>query len=372
MTTARTRRHRGEGSVFQRESDGRWMGVLDLGIVGGKRVRKTVSAPTLKELRPKFKKLKEQVDAGVLTDAMTMGEWMDHWLDLVAAERVRPSTLRTYRAQNRTWVVPHLGHLRLDRVRPDHLRALYATMREAGRADNTRHNVHSMLHRALKVAERDGRIAFNPAERVDPPTLGTVTHGKLTLPEARSVLGALSGRNDAARWTVALLAGLRQGEALGLRWEDIDLDTGLIRVRRAVQRVAGQGVIVVPLKSKSAERDVPMMTPVRYALTHTQGERTGFVFGGEKPLDPKKDWETWRDLLASVNVAHRPLHAARATTASLLDEAKVSPKVIAEIMGHAQVATTQRHYISGDPRVHENAMGAMEALVLGGEIQQLG
>lgn len=364
MPTERARRHRGEGSIYQRK-DGRWVGVLDLGHVGGKRVRKTVTAPTLKALRPKFKKLKEQVGAGVLADDMTVEQWMTHWLDLVAAERVRPTTMRTYRAKNRAWVVPHLGSIRLDRLRPDHLRALYVTMREEGRSDATRHAVHSMLSRALKVAERDGRIAFNPAERVDAPPKGTNTRGKLTLPEARAVLAQLEGREDAARWALALLAGLRQGEALGLRWSDVDLAAGVIHVRQTVQRLPGKGIVVAPLKSRASARDIPMLTPVRYALAHTGGERTGFVFGGETPRDSKKDWQTWADLLAAAKVPHKPLHAARATTASLLDEAGVSPKIIAEIMGHAQVAVTQRSYISGDERVHANAMGALEALVLG-------
>lgn len=364
MPTERARRHRGEGGIYQRK-DGRWVGAIDLGKVGGKRVRKTVTAPTLKELRPKFRKLQQQVQAGVLTDDMSVAEWMEHWLDLVAVERVRPTTMRTYRSKNRTWVVPHLGNIRLDRLRPDHIRALYATMREEGKSDSTRHHVHSMLSRALKVAERDGRIPFNPAERIDPPALGTNTRGKLTLPEARAVLGALDGGQEAARWTLALLAGLRQGEALGLRWEDVDLEAGVIHVRQAAQRLGGQGIVVAPLKSRSSERDIPMVTPVRFALAHTEGERTGFVFGGDKPLDAKKDWEAWRDLLAKAKVPHRPPHAARATTASLLDEAGVSPKIIAEIMGHAQVAVTQKSYISGDERVHANAMGALEALVLG-------
>lgn len=373
--TNRSRRHKGEGSMYQRK-DGRWVGVVDLGVINKKRVRKTVTAATLKELRPKFKALQASIAAGVMSDDATVDQWMEHWLDTVAAEHVRPSTLRNYRGMHRNWVSPHLGHMRLDRVRPEHLRVLYAEMKAQEKADNYRHHVHTMLRGAFSVAVDDGRLLFSPVERTKAPPLGTKTHGKLTLPEARTLLDFLGGVVDgekvheehpqAARWTVALLAGLRQGEALGLAWHDVDFERNLLHIERAAQRIKGRGVVTVPPKSKAGTRVVPMLTPVRYALENMDGKREGFVFGGlEKPMDPKTDWEHWRDLLKAAGLPHVPLHAARATTASLLSEAGVPPKIIAEIMGHAQVSTTERHYIHGDERVHVNAMAAMETLVLG-------
>jgi integrase len=212
---------------------------------------------------------------------------------------------------------------------------------------------------------RDGRIVSNPADRIAPPPASKGSHGKFTLAEAKVLLHALDGRADAARWTCALLAGLRQGEALGLRWADVDLEHGVIRVERAAQRVVGTGIQLVPLKSDASRRLVPMVEPVRFAFAQIP-ERDGFVFGdGEHPLDSKDDWEAWRDLLVTVGLRHRPLHAARATTASLLAEAGVHAKIIAEIMGHASVTVTDRHYVHGDSVMHRDAMEAVAALMAG-------
>jgi len=263
------------------------------------------------------------------------------------------------------WIVPHLGKRRLDRLRPDHVRALYSLMEAEGKSDATRRQVHAILRRALVVAERENRIGSNPAAKVDPPPVGQGTHGKFPLPEALRILDVVARMDDPiarARWTVALLAGLRQGEALGLRWTDIDLEDRIIEIRRAAQRIRKEGIRVVPLKSKAAERDVPMVDPVWAALASIT-DRTGYVFGGETPKDSRKDWHEWRELLAQAEVPMLPLHAARATTASLLSEAGVPDVVIAEILGHSQVQVTQRHYIKGDLAVHRASMDKMGELL---------
>lgn len=364
------RRQPGEGSIYQRESDGRWVGVVDLGWIGGRRVRKTVTAKTLKELRPKYRALKEQIDSGIVPDDATVEQWLKHWMDEVAGKKLRPSTLTTYQGYIDNWVVPNLGRRRLADLRPDHIRALYSKMEAEGRSDATRRQVHAILRRALVVAERDGRIGSNPAAKVDAPSVGQGTHGKFTLAEARRLLQAVAEYppQERARWVSALLAGVRQGEALGLSWElddgDIDFAAGTMRIARASQRIKGQGIQIVPLKSKASYRMIPIqpIEPVRLALESIP-TRTGFVFGTHVPMDPRRDYQQWRDLLEEADVPRRPLHAARATTASLLSEAGVPDKVIAEILGHSQVIITQRHYISGDESVHRNAFGKLNTLL---------
>lgn len=356
------RRTRGEGSIYQR-SDGRWVGVVDLGWVGGKRLRKTVTAATLRELRPKFKALKASIDDGVLPDDMTVEQWMQHWLEHEVDRKLRPITASGYRRYAENWIIPHLGKRRLDRLKPDHIEALYATMADAGKADATRRQVHAILRRSLVVAERQKRIAWNPAAKVDPPSVGKGSHGKFTLPEARTILRSLKGSDEAARWSCALLAGLRQGEALGLRWEDVDWQRNVLVIQRAVQQVPKVGLRVVDLKSEKSYRAVPMVDPVRAALRSCRQD-SGFVFGkGEKPRAPRVDYAAWKAMLEAAKVPHRPLHAARATTASLLMEAGRSEKLISEILGHSQVIITQKHYLHGDDRMHRDAMDALGRLI---------
>lgn len=361
------RRTSGEGSIYQRASDGRWVGVVDLGWVGGKRVRKTVTAHTLRELRPKFRALKQQVEQGVVSDDATVEQWLRHWLDEIAPKRVRPRTLAGYRSYVDTWLIPHLGKRRLDKLRPDHVRALHRTMEDAGKSDATRRQAHAILSRALKVAEREGRIPRNVATLTDPPPVGKGSHGALTLEEARAVLRVLDdpAYPRRARWACALLAGLRQGEALGLRWEDVDLDAGTLRVERSVQRIPKQGLVVVPPKSATSRRVVPLLPVLVNALLVQGRHEEGYVWGASltAPLDPRRDWQEWRDLLTRGGVRSVPLHAARATTASLLMAAGVADKVTSEILGHAQVSVTQRHYLHGDDTLRRQGVQAMGELL---------
>lgn len=360
-----SRRVPGEGSIYQRKSDQRWVGVVDMGWVAGKRVRKTVTAPTLKELRPKFKKLQAQVDSGVADENMTVAEWLEKWLRDVAGEKNRPSTLRTYRMYVEKWINPHVGKQRLGKLRPDHIRSMLAAMRDAKKSDATRRQVLAILRRALAVAENDQLIAMNPAAKVDAPSVGQGSHGKFTLEEARQILAATDAEGvSTSRWACALLAGLRQGEALGLTWANVDLENRRIQVVQAVQQIKGEGRVVVPLKSQASYRSIPMVEPVYRALL-AEPSREGYVWGGTDPTAPRKDWQNWVDLLKLAGVAHKPLHAARATCGSLLLEAGVPDKIIAEILGHSQVKITQDHYLHGDDRMHVEAMGRMGELLAG-------
>lgn len=337
-----------------------------MGWVAGKRLRKTVTAPTLKELRPKFKALKASIDDGVLPSDMTVEQWVQHWLEHEVDRKLRPLTARTYRHYAENWIIPHLGKRRLDKLRPDHVEALYAAMSDQGKSDATRRQVHAILRRSLVIAERQKRIPWNPAAKVDPPPVGKGSHGKFTLPEAKAILRVLDDPNvRATRWVCALLAGMRQGEALGLRWEDVDFDRNVIVVQRAIQQVPGKGLQVADLKSEKSYRAIPMVEPVRLALL-AERQPGGFVWGvGEKPPAPRIDYGAWKRLLELAGVAHKPLHAARATTASLLMEAGVSDKVIAEILGHSQVTITRKHYLHGDDRMHRAAMDSLSNLLEG-------
>lgn len=377
------RRTRGEGGIYQRCVDGvcpdrvdgerpehkcsgTWVGVVDLGKIGGKRVRRTVTAPTLRELRPKFKKLKGDTDSGVSHEDMTVREWFEHWLEHEVDRKRRPSTANTYRRYVGKWVIPELGHLRLDRLRPAHLDALYARMEDEKKSDATRRQVHAIIRRALVIAERQRLIAWNPATKVDAPAVGKGSHGKFTLEEAKAILAVLDDeRVRGSRWACALLAGLRQGEALGLRWEDVDFDRGVILVERAAQQTPGRGMVIVPLKSDTSYRAIPMVLPVRAALW-AERQETGYVWGTEdRPKPSRRDWSDWKAVLKLAEVPDRPLHAARATTGSLLMEANVPDKIISEILGHSQVMVTQRHYLHGDDRMHVDAMARLNELVSG-------
>lgn len=369
----RTRRVKGEGSVYQR-ADGYWVGQIDLGWVGGKRLRPTVTARTRTELSRKLTKKRREIDAGVLSNNATVADWLEHWLDDIAARRVRERTLDGYRGYVRTWLVPHLGRHRLDKLKPDHVRAMYAAMQAQGKSDATRRQAHAILRRALVVAEREGRIMRNPAALVDPPPVGQVHHVPLTLEQARQVLAVLGDDPLAARWLCALLQGMRQGECLGLRWEDVDLVNRRIHIRHELVRIKGKGMVLTQPKSRTSTRPIPMLEPVAFLLEAMP--RVGeYVFYGQ-PTDSRRDWAAWKALLVTAGVCPADmtqgempaLHAARGTTASLLDAAGVSDKVIAEILGHSSVQVTRTAYIHGNEERHRQAMTALEAYISPGDV----
>lgn len=268
----RKRRVGGEGSIYQAHTpdcppedangdrpkhgcQGRWRGYVDLGWHDGKRDRRYVSGKTRRDVSNKLEKLKTEAAAGVRSDSTTVSEWMTYWLGHVAPRRCAESTLKTYRGYVDTWISPRIGSKRLSRLTPADVRELHAAMAGVGRAGATQRQVHSILRRALKVAVQDGKIPSNPAERVDSPENDGGHHAELTTSQSLAVLQAATGERERARVFVALLTGLRQGEALGLDWRDVDLDAGALRIRQVAQRVKGQGVKLLPASSRVPGRN---------------------------------------------------------------------------------------------------------------------
>ena len=247
----------GESSIYQ-DQDGRWHGYVSLGLKeNGRRDRRHVSGRTRKEVVAKVRELEAKRDAGTAGaagKAPTVGQWLEHWLNAIAARKVRPSTLTRYRQLTANQLLPGIGHHRLDRLQPEHVETLYGELMGRGLAPATVLQAHRVLSRALKVAMQRGKLARNVCSLVDAPSLQRTEVQPLTGGEARKVLSAATGRRNAARWSVALALGLRQGEALGLAWDAVDLDRGLLTVRQALQRQSGKGLVLVQPKSRAGRR----------------------------------------------------------------------------------------------------------------------
>lgn len=313
----------------------------------------------------------------------TVRSWMETYLDTIAPRRCNPGTVYDYRSKMRNWVYPKYGAKRLDRFAPEDLDAIYLHMDNCGKAQSHQLKVHRILSRALDIAERRGMVARNVAKLVDAPSVDLVKTQALAESVALRVLDVTSERRNPTRWSVAFALGLRQGEAIGLRWEDpadgtelVDLDSGLMRVwyqlRRRIyehgcggkcgrkraaecpQRGPG-GLMYAKTKGKS-RRTVPIppeLLPLLRAHRSAQlAER--MAYPGEwaagpavyttadgRLVDPRDDYDEWTSILAEAGVRHVKPHIMRHTAATLLLAQGVDVRVVQELLGHRDIRTTQ-------------------------------
>ena len=232
-------------SIYFSEKDGLWHGWVTMGVRNdGRPDRRHRQARTRADVTSKVRQLEQQRDAGRPSRpgrCPTVEEWLSTYFDtvcerLVSSGTMAPRTLEDYRSKSRLWIVPALGAHRLDRLLPEHLDSAYSDMYAQGLSSSTVLKVHRILSRALTVAVRRDKVGRNVAQLVEPPAAADSEIEPFTREEARVVIAAARDRRNGARWLVALALGLRQGEALGLRWSYVDLDTGVIRAWFQVQR----------------------------------------------------------------------------------------------------------------------------------------
>lgn len=395
-TTTRTapRRRKGEGSVArfhnhptcppvgpdgerpEHKCKGPYRARTWVVAVSGERVRKTVYGATEREVLHKLKGLTVAEGTGkvVASKAPTVGSWFNPDAEELGLtnywSQVSPTwgteTARGYASMIRTWITPELGDVRLDKLTPANVAALYAKMRKAGRSSARIHGVHTLLRPGLQLAVRQGKVAANVADMVPAPVRDSEARDSMTLGDAKAVLEA-AGQDP--RWWVALFQGLRQGEALGLHWGDVHLDAEVpyLFVRLSATRVPGQGMDLKAPKTKSSVREVPLLPQVVSRLRVVRAKaflkgatNDSLVFPTNRGTikDPKVDHTAWKKLLQRAGVEAVSLHSARNTTASLLEDAGVSDRVVAEILGHANVKMTH-HYQSKNTRGRVEGMKAL-------------
>ncbi len=362
--------------------DGYWHGRVTVGVRDDGRPDRRHVMGTRADVTRKVRALEKQRDAGSVRKAgrtWTVEQWLTHWVEHIAAPFVRENTIAGYRVAVNVHLVPGLGKHRLDRLEPEHLEKLYVRMMKNGSAPATAHQAHRTLRAALNEAVRRGHLNGNPASLAKAPRLPESDVEPYSIDEIRLLLkSAMEGRNG-ARWAVALALGLRQGEALGLRWDDVDLDAGTLFVRRGRLRPrwehgcdgtcgrrfgghcpkrtalrdetsetksrAGRRRIGLPdqlvelLRTHRAEQD---RERIAAAQLWTDG---GWVFATPtaRPLNPRTDWTDWKKLLARAGVRDGRLHDARHIAATVLLLLGVLERAVMSVMGWSNTAMAARY-----------------------------
>ena len=384
MATAGKRRERGEGAIYQDQRSKRWCCALDLGVVDGKRKRKIVSAATKKEVVEKLKTLQaEQQHGGVITTKSdSLSIFLEKWLSEKVALNTKPRTVESYRAMIRLHIVPGLGKTKLEALTPQHVDSLLTRKRAEGLSARTVQYLRGILRAALNTAIKWGLVSKNVAALADAPTGEKYEPHPLTPDQAQAFLQAAEGDRCAALYRLALSVGLRQGELLGLRWADIDLDAGSLRVEQTVQVVAGRLVFGTP-KTKTSKRTLPL-TPALIAtlrLHHARQLAERLKAGGRwkdhdlvfcttigTPQSPRNVVRDFKALLANAGLPGViRFHDLRHSCASYLAAHGVAPKVAMELLGHASIVTTMNIYTHAFTADKVAAGVALDAMFTGGK-----
>jgi integrase len=368
--------------------DGYWHGRVTVGRRDdGSPDRRHVQAMTEAEVIRKVRQLERERDAGSVRkpgQRWTVAAWLTHWVEVIVAPTVRESTLSSYRVAVNTHLIPGLGAHRLDQLQPEHLERLYARMVKRGSSPGTAHQAHRTIRAALNEAVRRGHLLRNPVLLAKPPRLLDIEVEPFTIDEVKLILKQAAKHRNSARWAIALALGLRQGEVLGLKWANVDLDAGLLHVRRGrlrpryahgcakpCGRKAGycpNRVQVRPdtddTKSRAGRRTVGLPTALvqllRVHRAEQDRERTvacqlwsegGWVFTTPTghPINPNTDYHHWKQLLRDAGVEDRRLHDARHTAATVLLILGVPERAVMGIMGWSSTAMAARYQHVTDP-----------------------
>ena len=370
-----TRRPQGDGSIYKLD-DGRWRGSVHLGWHGGRRRRRYITRATRADVVRELRLLTQQAAKGRLGPSKSprLDVWLDTWLEEVAAARVRPSTLHRYRQEVRLHIAPGLGHIRLDKLQPQDISSFYRDRLQVLSVGSVR-RLHAVLRRSLTVAVRWGHLNQNPCFLIEAPPLVHHEVEPLSAEEVQQLFEAAAHGPMAARWTVAVGLGLRQGEALGLHWKDIDLEKNTLRVTGALQRQPDGSLTIVQPKTPRSRRTLPLPGLVVRSLKSHRGLQAGqrmlagadwqdldLVFttrtGG--PVHPRNDYRSYQALLKRGGIRRFRLHDLRHTTASLLLSQGVSHRVVMEILGHSQISVTMNIYSHVSPELSRAAADSMD------------
>lgn len=393
MARERKRRQYGTGSVHPR-ADGRWAATIEAGYTAsGARRRITVTGKTEAEAKAKLKEKQRQIAAEGLpttSSRTTVKAWSEQWLE-ITQRNLRPRPWATDRSAVRQWIIPTIGQKRLEQLTPADMRAVSEAQRAAGRSTSTALRTHQTLTSMLRAAIIEGHQVPRRVFDVKAPAVAANDRSSMSTPEALAMLKVASSLPHGSRWAMAFLHGMRQGECLGLTWDCVDLETGLVTVEWELQslpyvtpRVPASGFRIpdglkvrhlvdgyhlLPPKTKAGFRMVPLVPAMREALVDWKAVAPESPWGlvwpgpGGRPANEKHDREEWHRLQKEAGVRHpagrfyHP-HEARHTTATQLLEAGIDPHQITALMGHSSIVTTRGYQHPGQ----RTALDALEAV----------
>jgi integrase len=341
--------------------------------------RRYISGKKRENVRDKLAKALSQRADGLVFDAgtMTIGEYLDRWLADVR-DTVRKSTHEGYEYVIEPHIKPALGRIKLKDLNPAQIRWFYRHRLDSGLSPATVHKQHVVLHKALKAAVADGLIPRNAAAGLKLPRITREEIAPLTEEESRRLLETVRGARLEALYVLALSTGMRLGELLALKWEDVDLEGGRLRVRRTLTH-AGKAFVLGEPKTKNSRRTIRLTKGANSALkahlsrqfeemermgSHYQPGGLIFATEGGTIVNPSNlRNRSFKPLLKRAGLPPIRFHDLRHTCATLLLSKSVNPKVVSEMLGHASISITLDIYSHLLPDMQEKAVEAVEEML---------
>ena len=368
----------GEGGITRHKKSGLYMARYTVQTPTGPK-RKTVYAKTRREVDEKLTRAKADRDKGLLFDAdsLKVGRYLERWLADSVRDTVKATTYESYERLMRLHLVPALGRVKLKNLTPTHVRGLYREKLDSGLSPSSVQRVHALLHKALKQAVNDGLVPRNVTEAVKAPKQSRKEISALTREQARVFLEATKGDRLETLYVLAIHTGLRQGELLGLNWDDVTLDRGTLQVRRILSAAKDGPIFTTPKNNQG--RSVRLTVQAVQALRDHRKRQVedrlrraglwqdhGLVFTTlvGTPLNRHNVFSrSFKPLLRRTSLPDIPFHALRHSFATLMLAGGEHPKVVQEMMGHSGIRVTMDFYSHVLPDMQKGAVDRLGAML---------
>ena len=357
------RRPQGDGTIRKR-SDGRWEARIIIGHKNdGSPMYKSAFAKTQKSALKQLHQLLDLYRDVDLTEEcrMTLGEWMDKWMDEYMIFTIKENTIKGYRSQIDHQIKPFIGHKQLASLTTADIQKFYNKIKKEGRvhphpihghvlSDSMVRKIHMMLHEAMEVAVRERYIVRNPTDNTTIPKKITTEKQVLDDSQLNRFLEAIQCE---PYWHdffyVEVMTGLRRGEICGIKWSDIDFNEGTLCIKRSVSTKEGGGVSIGETKTDAGVRTIIMPPSVATLLWKKRSDAINeWVFphytNPSDPLHPSSAYKKLKTLLKRLELPLLRFHDLRHTFATQATDGGVDPKTLAGILGHTDASFTLDTY----------------------------
>jgi integrase len=372
------KRGNGQGTVYQRKSDKKWIAAVTVGRRSNGKPKQVVRYARSKiEANAILKDLQKSHILGEIVSggSVKVSDYLWQWLEGKKLE-VRTQTIQSMRTKLKH-IVTEIGDMRLDAVTPAHIRRAYRSALDH-LSPRTLSVVHTHLQEAFKDAVEESFIAKNPMRSVPMPRWEDQERALLDPAQLGLLLAKLETHRHYALYALLAFTGIREGEAFALKWSDIDWDAGSLKIQRGLARLPGGGYVLGPLKTKGSRRRIKIVPTLLDALRHHQDrqvfemsgktwEEPGLVFAGLRgqPLNASL---ARNGLVAALQEAGLPpmrIHDLRHSFATIASSGNVQPQNLQRLMGHSNLSTTFGIYAAALEQIQDEAVQAVETAVMG-------